>query len=51
MQIHMFKVLAENFMKLKQKGIGFFIEEDIYLLITEEKDLELGLDQLNLVLN
>jgi len=38
----MFKVLAENSMKLKQKEIGFFTEEDIYQLIIEEKDLEHG---------
>jgi len=51
MQIHMFKDLAENSMMLKQKEIGFYIEEDIYQHIIEEEDLELGLVQLNLELS
>jgi len=49
MQIHMYKDLIEKDMKHKQQEIGYYIEEMIYQHIIEEKDLEDGLDQLNLV--
>jgi hypothetical protein len=49
MQIHMYMDLIKNILKLKLKEIGFYIEEIIYQLIIEVKDLVDGLLQLNLV--